>query len=181
MSELCYVDNSNVFIEGKRVSAVRKGMASDIWQAHDYGILDNSYRLSFGKLYEFILGDDKQQVKRAALFGSRPPQNDELWSIAERAGFEVTVFDRNRANKEKKIDTNIAYLMGKDAQRLADKAADTITLVAGDSDYAAVISDLVSDGFRVPVVFWAHAARELKEAATRFFELDRHLEFLSVQ
>ena len=30
MADLIYVDNSNVFIEGKRVSAVRQGLALDI-------------------------------------------------------------------------------------------------------------------------------------------------------
>jgi len=35
MAELVYVDNSNVFIEGQRVSAVKNGMALDIRDAID--------------------------------------------------------------------------------------------------------------------------------------------------
>ena len=31
MANYLYVDNSNVWIEGKRVSAVAKGYAPDIW------------------------------------------------------------------------------------------------------------------------------------------------------
>src|SRR5579884_244385 len=98
MATYVYVDNSNVFIEGKRVSAVDRGLALDIWEAHKYNILDNAYKMDFGRLHEFCgaTGDG-----RATLYGSRPPPNDTLWKIAERAGFEVIVYDRNVANKEK--------------------------------------------------------------------------------
>jgi hypothetical protein len=102
MAYFVYVDNSNVFIEGKRVSAVSLGLASDIWEAMEYKILDNSYRLDFGKLHNFVAGSDPKQIKRATLFGSRPPAADSLWNTARKAGFEVTVVDRNVANREKK-------------------------------------------------------------------------------
>lgn len=102
MAEWIYVDNSNVFIEGKRVSAVARELAPDIYDAMDNRILDNDYRLSFGKLYQFVAGGDKGDTARAMLFGSRPPANDAIWEIAKHAGFEVVVEDRNVANKEKK-------------------------------------------------------------------------------
>jgi hypothetical protein len=47
-----YVDNSNVWIEGQRASAVAKGMAKDAWEAQEKGILDSSWRYDFGRLYE---------------------------------------------------------------------------------------------------------------------------------
>lgn len=59
MGEWIYVDNSNVFIEGKRVSAVKKGLALDVYEAIENRIVDNEYRMSFGKLYEFVAGIDK--------------------------------------------------------------------------------------------------------------------------
>ena len=99
-----YVDNSNVFIEGQRVSAVKKGMSLDIYDAMENRSLDFSYKMSFGKLYEFVAGSDRNLVARAMLFGSRPPPNDGIWAMAAKAGFEVVVHDRNAANKEKKID-----------------------------------------------------------------------------
>ena len=71
-----YVDNSNLYIEGRRVSAVAQGLADDIIHAMNDGILDHGYTISFGKLHEFVCGTDKRQIKRAALFGSRPPPND---------------------------------------------------------------------------------------------------------
>ena len=36
-----YVDNSNLYIEGRRVSAVAQGLAANIREAMDYGILDH--------------------------------------------------------------------------------------------------------------------------------------------
>ena len=84
MADWIYVDNSNVFIEGQRVSAVRKGMATDIYQAMENNIIDRSYRISFGKLYQFIAGTDREETARAMLFGSRPPANDIIWNMAKK-------------------------------------------------------------------------------------------------
>ena len=41
MAELVYVDNSNVFIEGKRVKAVESGLAMNIYDAMNNRILDH--------------------------------------------------------------------------------------------------------------------------------------------
>lgn len=177
MSDWIYVDNSNVFIEGKRVSAVAKGMALDIWEAFDNRILDVEYRMSFGKLYEFVAGVDRKQTARAMLFGSRPPANDAIWEIAKRAGFEVITHDRNAANKEKKIDTGIVSEMMRDAYRNANKD-DIFTLVSGDNDYVPAVQNLRGDGFQVDLVFWDHAGRELKDACSNFISLNSHLDAL---
>ncbi len=179
MAELVYVDNSNVFIEGQRVYAVASGKAMNIYDAMNNRILDFDYKIDFGRLHDFIAGKDTSQIKRCMLFGSRPPPNDSLWKIAERAGFEVIVEDRNVKNKGKKIDTGIVAAMVKDAYTIADKANDTITLVAGDSDFVPSVRMLVEDGFKIDVVFWDHAARELREdCGARFVSLNPILSHL---
>lgn len=81
-------------------------------------------------------------------------------------------------NKEKKIDTGIATLITKDAYKRGNAGEDLFVLVAGDADYVPTIKELQEDGFKVEVVFWNHAARELKEAADRFVPLDEHLDHL---
>lgn len=177
VADWIYVDNSNVFIEGQRVSAVQRGMALDVWDAMDNRIVDNSYRMSFGKLYEFVAGTDRSETARAMLFGSRPPENDAIWQLAKRAGFEVITHDRNAANKEKQIDTGIVSELMRDAYRNAKKG-DVFTIVSGDNDYVPAIRNLRSDGFEVDVVFWDHAGRELKECASRFVSLNKHLDAL---
>jgi len=173
-----YVDNSNLYIEGRRVSAVASGLASNIIQAMNLGILDHGYTISFGKLHEFLTGNDLSKIKRAALYGSRPPPNDSIWQYATKAGFELHLEDRNYANKEKKIDTGIATLMTKDAYKHGNAAEDVFVLVAGDKDYVPTLNELRADGYNVEVVFWNHAAQELKDAATKFIPLDGFLDTL---
>lgn len=179
MAELVYVDNSNVFIEGKRVKAVESGLAMNIYDAMNNRILDNSYKIDFGRLHHFIAGDDQTNIKRCMLFGSRPPPNDSLWTIARNAGFEVVVEDRNVKNKEKKIDTGIVAAMTKDAYTVTDKKMDTITLVAGDTDFVPSVRMLVEDGFNVEVVFWDHASGELKGCCSKFISLNLILNHLA--
>jgi uncharacterized LabA/DUF88 family protein len=178
VGEFVYVDNSNVFIEGKRVSAVRRGLARDIYHAFRDKITDANYSLDFGRLHAFVAGDDTSKIRRAVLFGSRPPPNDSLWKIAERAGFETVLEDRNVANREKRIDTGIVTMMMRDAYKRMDPANDTITLVAGDGDYVPTFETLRGDGFRMELVFWEHASKDLKEACDKFTSLDAHLDHL---
>src|SRR5215203_5668814 len=99
MAEFIYVDNSNIFIEGRRVAAVRQGRARDLADANRRDVLDMSFRLDFGELYDFISEHNPERVTRAVLFGSSPPDSDAVWSIAERVGFEAVVVSRNSANK----------------------------------------------------------------------------------
>jgi len=51
-----YVDNSNVFIEGQRVSAVTKGLSKNIYDAMNNNILDHSWNVDYGKLHLFLCG-----------------------------------------------------------------------------------------------------------------------------
>lgn len=179
MADYIYVDNSNLYIEGRRVAAVQHGLVATIRDAlTDPGTFDHGYTISFGKLYDFLVGKDIANLKRAALFGSRPPPNDTIWAIAERVGFELHLEDRNARNKEKKIDTGIATLLTKDAYKHGDPKNDTFVLVSGDADYVPTVKELKKDGYKVEVVFWSHAARELREEATKFIPLDEYLEAL---
>ena len=175
LANFVYVDNSNVWIEGMHVSAVRAGMAPDLFTAQNAKITDTSWRLDFGRLYDFAVAE--RPPGRAALFGSRPPQNDSLWEVAQRRGFETIVFDRNVANKEKKVDAAIVTEMLTDAfTRMTP--GDEITLVAGDKDFVPPVERIIERGFPVYVVFWDHAARELREACSDFTPLNDHLDFL---
>jgi hypothetical protein len=62
VANLLYVDNSNVWIEGMHVSAVESGMAPNVWSAQTNRICDNSWKLDFGRLFQFA-GGDKADVK----------------------------------------------------------------------------------------------------------------------
>ena len=178
MANLLYVDNSNVWIEGMHVAAAHRGLAPDVWSAVKGKICDYNWKLDFGKLFEFA-GGDKKDVRKAALFGSRPPPNDSVWKAAERKGFQVVVYDRNVVNHEKKIDTDIVATMIEDSYEILKVGEDEITLVSGDADYVPAIEKLKKRKIPVHVVFWAHASREIKEAATKFISLDQYVDHLS--
>ena len=176
MSAFLYVDNSNVWIEGMHVAAVAAGEAPNIWFAQQYGVTV-PYRLDFGRLYNFAAGETKD-VRRAVLYGSRPPPNDSLWRAAESRGFEVVVYDRSIANKEKKVDTKIATDITADSYASIQLGEDEMVLVAGDRDYVPVAESVTERGIPFHVVFWSHAANELKEVATSFTDLDPFLDLL---
>lgn len=178
MTLYVYVDNSNLWIEGMRVSAVRKGLASSIQEAMDRKITDQSWTYDFGKLYKAIC-PPAEQIGRSSLFGSRPPANDSLWELARNQGFEVFTFDRNFANKEKQVDVAISTQIMEDSYEHM-KAGDKLVLVSGDRDYLPTIESLAKRGFPTVVAFWEHATgHELKQAPIDFFALDSLFDHLT--
>lgn len=175
-----YVDNSNVWIEGQRLSAVRKGLARDISDAVSRKIVDHTWSYDFGRLYELAC-PDTATIGRSILFGSRPPANDSLWERARREGFEVKVFDRNFSNKEKEVDVSLATTMMEDSYEYMRKdRGDMAVLLAGDRDYVPTVSSLQHRGLPVLLVFWEHAtANALRDIAHDFHGLDPHLDFIA--
>ena len=175
-----YVDNSNVWIEGRRASAVAKGLAPNAWEASQDDVLDMDWTYDFGRLYELACPSDNA-IGRSVLFGSRPPPNDSLWQTARDQGFEVEVFDRSPSGKEKQVDTGIVTMMIEDSfQHMKADRGDIAVLLAGDRDYVPAVASLGSRGIGTRVVFWQHAtAVDLQTAAFEFVPLDPHLDELA--
>src|SRR5260370_23318664 len=175
-----YVDNSNVWIEGQRIQAVKQGLARDPHDAMNRKV-SAPWSYDVGRLYELVcpLGT---KVGRSILVGSRPPPNDSVWERARSEGFEVEVFRRNVANKEKQVDSSIVTTMLDDSyEQMKSDRGDMAVLVAGDGDYLPSMRSLQRRGFRVRVVFWKHAtSRELRDTANEFVELDPHFDRLTL-
>jgi hypothetical protein len=178
MKGYTYVDNSNLYIEGCRVSAVSKGLAKNIIEAMNYGILDYGWHIDYGKLHEFLCGTNKAEIGVARLWGS-PPPGDSFWAMVEAKGFEHKIYERGVSGQEKKVDVGIAHSMTKDAYTIINKADSEINLVAGDKDFVPVVEDLVREGFKVWVVFWRQAAKELIDTSSGFTCLDSYLDHLT--
>ena len=175
-----YVDNSNVFVEGSRASAVAKGLpgAATYVQAMNNHVTDKTWQPDYGKLHQFACGD-KSEIGCAKLWGS-PPPSDSFWKMVEHKGFEVKTYEKNFAGKEKKVDVAIAHQITKDAYSgKIRKGIDEVTLVAGDKDFVPVVEDLVESGHIVHVVFWDNVAPELRAAWSRFTSLNPFLNHLS--
>jgi hypothetical protein len=177
-----YVDNSNVWIEGMRASAIQKGMARSGYQAKTEDILDHAWTYDFGRLYELACPEGSK-VGRSILFGSKPPPNDSLWELARDKGFEVETFERSAGGREKEVDTGIVTMMLDDSRDyMQAERGDKAVLLAGDRDYVPALKSLKRRGLGTRVVFWDHAtARDLRLEADEFISLDPHLEHLAFQ
>lgn len=177
-----YLDNSNVYLEGCRVAAVRKKMAGagNIIEAMNNRVVDMSWQIDYGRLHEFACGDPATIGGGQPLGVAASGLGDSFWKMVERYGFTVTKFDRNFAGKEKKVDVAIAHAMTKDAYSgVVKRGEDEMTLIAGDTDYVPLLQDLLKEGFEVHLVFWQHAGRELRESASKFIALDPYFDLLS--
>jgi uncharacterized LabA/DUF88 family protein len=180
MTLYVYVDNSNIWIEGQRIQAVRQGLAPDIRTAVRNRVLAR-WTYDFGRLYELACPVG-EQIGRSILYGSRPPANDSIWRRARDAEFQVEVFDRSiHTHKEKQVDIALSTTMMEDSYtHMKAGNGDIAVLVAGDGDFLPTIRSLQNRGIGIRVVSWAHAvSRELRDTANEFVELDPHFDHLT--
>jgi uncharacterized LabA/DUF88 family protein len=179
MSRYIYVDNSNLFIEARKLATVQKGIVRSMREAQAARAFDNTYFINYFDLRNLL--SNGGGVGRAVLFGSKVTADDAIWDHADEAGWEVFAFNRNHKNKEKKIDIAVVTEMLLDAFKRVDRENDEIVLVAGDSDYLPAVTRLREEGFVVLVYFWSQAATELKQCATEFICMDDHLANLELR
>lgn len=167
-----FVDNSNVLIEGRRFSEMkRKGRAT-------LGAFkDDTYGVDWGKFLYLLKEKDSRLLGEVpVLYGSRPPPDDSVWQRIRDEGFDTKVFDRNIRNKEKGVDMELGMDV---AERIHTvKPPQIMVIAAGDADYLPAITRAKNKGWVVEVWFWSNAAGDLKAEATRFRPLDPYLEYL---
>ncbi|MGC1495413.1 MAG: NYN domain-containing protein [Sulfitobacter sp.] len=178
MGEYVYVDYSNLFIEGQRVSAVLNRQVGSITDAMATRTIDYNYRIDIDQLYHFLAGVRPKDIQRAVLFGSETPDNQWLWALAQKAEFETITHFRNAANKEKRVDASLITELLRDAYKRGT-TKDVFRLVAGDGDYIPAVQRLVDDGYNVEVLFWDHASHGLVKACTNFTSLTNRLDWLA--
>ena len=183
MSIFLYVDNSNVWIEGSRISYAKKNNIS-ITDAIDENLSDIKWRIDFGQLLNILAESSK--LEKAMLFGSRPPENDSLWEEAKKKGFKPYILDRNTNNKEKGVDITMALEITDDLHDA--KKGSKFIIVSGDADYAPIIErvkneekDYLKDKeYMIEVAFWGHAtANALKTSADKFIDLAESFNLLT--
>ena len=171
MSYYIFVDNSNVWIEGKFYSAINKGYVKDIYEAHEKNIQDNPWAIDFGKLLYEVSCTNVSDTKDAILFGSKPTDNDSLWDAMRSAGFRVENINRNVVNKEKKVDTGIVASILETLYTKSNQG-DIFVLVMGDSDYVPIMNQISKKGVKSVVAFWDNVSGELKKSADSYISLN---------
>lgn len=172
MGYFIFVDNSNLWIEGKYAAAVHNGLASSLEDAHDRGCQDNNWRISFLGLLEFVTDGNLNEIKSAHLYGSEPPDLSKVWAKAEEVNFEVKRELRNAGNKEKIIDTSITNDIATAKYEMAVNG-DIFILVMGDGDYQPALEGLRAKGFHTKVYFWSNISERISGIADEFIELDK--------
>lgn len=170
-----FLDNSNIWIEGQFVSAVKKGYAPNIQSAHVNNICDNSWAIDFGCLLYVVTEGELENVETAMLFGSKPTDNDTLWKSAEQSGFTVTNPQRNIANREKKVDTGVSVAISEVLFTTAHEG-DVFILALGDCDYVPIVELIRKRKCKAVVAFWNHASGELVKAADEFINLANEID-----
>lgn len=137
------VDNSNIFIEGQKASAFRKGQVPEISGGKRPS--DPSWRIDFAKLLDVLA--DNRNIHAAFLVGSRPPPKDNVWTMAKNGGFEVITHDRDSQNKEKAVDTE---LVAQGTLAVATGPTKGVLVIAsGDRDFIPLVNIAHKRGWEV--------------------------------
>lgn len=118
------VDNSNLFIGGRKYSARRKGVRPN---GNGDEPSDPSWRLNFDALREHLASG--REIHAAVMVGSGPSEESSVWDAARQSGFKVVVHDR-RHEAEKAVDTE---LVARGSEIIAT-AEERMTLVLGSAD-----------------------------------------------
>lgn len=149
-----YIDNSNLWIEGKKTSAKRT--------LHPSVTTDTSWRFDVGKLIEVIIHNSGLQPSwqnyrhKTTLYGSIPPPSDSVWDAIRAHDVEVKIFPRSQHNnREKQVDGQLITDAVKRAGRSSYMGQPCeFIIVSGDLDFKPAVLEIVNCGFRVHVWSW---------------------------
>ena len=131
-----------------------------------------NWNVDFGRLLYEVTDGNNEDIRKAVIIGSKPPENDSLWSAASNAGFKVVTHDRNCIGKEKMIDSEID---GEIYESLYEesKEGDTFVLISGDSDFVPAAKRIKKKNRKIIVAsFNSPLSAELKKEANDYIELD---------
>ena len=124
------VDNSNLFIGGRQLSAERKGMQ----RKGDLPPIDPDWRMDYDHLLA-RLADDRP-VHTALMVGSQREHQEGPWNAARHSGWEVVVHERSD-NGEKCVDTELVA-RGAEIIGMADQPM-VLVIGSGDRDFVPLV------------------------------------------
>ena len=146
-----FVDDSNIWIEGKKLRAKMGKLKC---------VEDPRARIDIGYLTDFVAMKTRKVVK-GTLYGSEPPAIDTVWDKIRKKGW--TVPDPKRRSivtgKEKKVDAQLVA----DVTELAcrgnpETKPGTIIIISGDADATPAIEKVLKyQPWKVEVLMWESA------------------------
>ncbi|MDR0843297.1 MAG: NYN domain-containing protein [Acidobacteriota bacterium] len=164
---LILVDNSNIFIEGRKFSARKKGMVRKTTDLHEP--VDWTWRIDFGSLLKQVANG--HTIIESILVGSTPPPNDSLWRAADSAGFKVTTHERSSTGGEKAVDTEVVASGLKVIYKHPRPAI--LKLLSGDRDFIPLIRNTYDEGWETELWGFSDSiSNELSQMVNRVQLLD---------
>lgn len=156
-----FIDNSNLWINAKRVAKQASCMTVAIKE-------DHRIRIEFGKLTEYV--SRGREIRKVFVCGSRPPPADSVWDKMRKHGCDVVVKERSsRTGKEKGIDSQIIVGM---LDVFYKQEPETIVLISGDADMLPPIEYILGKKekkWKVEVCSWQDSTAScLKNVPERF-------------
>ena len=149
-----YVDDSNMWIEAKKLAANKLNLKS---------VEDPRLRLDIGKVTDVVANNRK--VAWGILYGSEPPPIDSVWQKIRERGWKVIITQRSSfTGKEKQVD----HQMVADITALVSGCIvkGKIVMVSGDADMIPAISKSLQMKWSTEIWMWGNGvSNALKQLA----------------
>lgn len=149
-----YVDDSNMWIEAKKLAANKLNLKC---------VEDPRLRLDIGKVTDVIANNRK--VTWGILYGSEPPPIDSVWQKIRERGWKVITTQRSSfTGKEKQVD----HQMVADITALVSGCIvkGKIVMVSGDADMIPAISKSLQMKWSTEIWMWGNGvSNALKQLA----------------
>ena len=149
-----YVDDSNMWIEAKKLAANKLKLKC---------VEDPRLRLDIGKVTDVVANDRK--VAWGILYGSEPPPIDSVWQKIRERGWKVITTRRSTfTKKEKQVD----HQMVADITALVSGCVfkGKIVMVSGDADIIPAISKSLQMKWSTEIWMWENGvSNSLKKLA----------------
>ena len=130
-------------------------------------------KVDFEKLLDAAVMDRNLIRAAAYVIQADTPDESNFFDALQRIGYEVKIKELKEFHGgQKKGDWDLGMTVDMIQQA---KKLDTIVLVTGDGDFAALVDHLKSMGCRVEVMsFGKSSAKEIREAADNFLDMDEN-------
>lgn len=130
-------------------------------------------KVDFSKLLDAAVMDRNLVRAAAYVIQADTPDESNFFEALERIGYEVKIKELKEFHGgQKKGDWDLGMTVDMIQQA---KKLDTVILVTGDGDFAALVDHLKSMGCRVEVMsFGKSSAKEIREAADNFLDMDEN-------
>jgi len=142
-----FIDNSNLFIEGRKFYAIHLKLLVP---------QDPHFRVHIGPICVALLKGRHNNVGR--LYGSEPPALDTVWEQIRKCNIEVSTYLRTAKDKEKEVDNAITADITEHVIRMtAAGKTGTIILLAGGRDYCPVVKKALSYEWKVEIAAFSNS------------------------